>query len=269
MSQQSGFADVNGARLYYEVAGAGEPLTLIHAGIAEQRMWDDQWAVFADQYRVVRYDVRGFGQSAMPAGIYDHADDLYALLRLLHVEQTHLLAVSMGVGIALDFTLAHPTMVKSLIVVAPGGSSGQPSEAVRQQWAAIDALAQQGDIPGAVELELRMWVDGPRRAPDQVDRAVRERVREMNLINFQHSLLDQGVPKTPERPAITRLAEITVPTLVIVGDADVADILHNADRLAAGIAGASKVVMPGVAHVPNMERPQEFNRIVLDFLRGL
>jgi pimeloyl-ACP methyl ester carboxylesterase len=269
MSQQSGFADVNGARLYYEVAGEGEPLTLIHAGIADHRMWDDQWAVLADQYRVVRYDVRGYGQSVMPAEVYDHADDLYALLHLLHVEQTHLLAVSMGVGIALDFTLAHPAVVKSLIAVAPGASGGQPSETVRQQWAEIDALAQQGDIPGAVELELRMWVDGPRRAPHQVDRTVRERVRKMNLINFQHSLSEQGEPKMPERPAITRLAEITVPTLVIVGDADVADILDNADRMATGIAGASQIVMPGVAHVPNMERPQDFNRRVLEFLRGL
>ncbi|MCC7446975.1 MAG: alpha/beta hydrolase [Anaerolineae bacterium] len=269
MSQQSGFADVNGARLYYEAAGAGEPLMLIHAGIADHRMWDDQWPVFTDQYRTIRYDVRGFGQSVMPAGVYDQTDDLYALLRLLHVEQTHVLAVSMGVGIALDFTLAHPAMVKSLIAVAPGASGGQPSETVRQQWAEIEALAQQGDIPGAVELELRMWVDGPRRTPDQVDGTVRARVRDMNLVNFQNSLSEQGIPLTPERPAMARLAEIAVPTLVIVGDADVADILRNADSLAARIAGASKVVMPGVAHVPNMERPQDFNRIVLEFLRGL
>jgi 3-oxoadipate enol-lactonase len=260
----TGFAEVSGAPLYYEIAGAGHPLVLIHEGIADRRMYDDQFGAFAQRYRVIRYDVHGFGKSGIPAGPYSGHEALHDLLRVLGVERTYLLGMSMGGGIAIDFTLTYPTMVDALILAAAGVGGYTASDVVKQQWSEIGAALDSGDVAEAVELALRMWVDGPARAPDQVDPAVRERVGEM----IQDSK-PVPVPQPLEPPALSRLAEIHVPTLIIVGSGDVPDILAQADLLEQGIAGAQKVVIPGAAHVPNMERPRDFNRIVLDFLGTL
>jgi pimeloyl-ACP methyl ester carboxylesterase len=270
VNSERSFAAVNGARLYYEVAGSGPALTLIHAGIADSRMWDDQFAVFAERFRVVRYDLRGFGQSEMPAGPYTMRDDLRALLHALGIARTHLIGVSMGGSIALDFTLDFPELVSSLVLVAAGISGSKPSDFLREQWTALEAVMERGDLDAVNELELRLWVDGAGRTPDQVNPSVRERVRVMNAgVLANEARNEQGQLARPlDPPALGRLDEIAAPTLVIVGTLDVPDILENADLLAAPIPGARKVVLPGVAHLPPLEVPAEFNRLVLDFLRG-
>ena len=155
--------------------------------------------------------------------------------------------------------------VDALILAAASVGGYIASDVVKQQWSDVGAALDRGDVAEAVELALCMWVDGPARTPDQVDPAVRERVREM----IASQLEAQSDPQPLEPPALSRLAEIHVPTLIIVGSGDVPDILAQADLLEQGIAGAQKVVIPGVAHVPNMERPRDFNRIVLDFLGTL
>ncbi len=182
----TGFAEVNGARLYYEVAGAGHPLTLIHAGIADHRMWDDQFSAFTARYRVIRYDLRGFGESSLPPGPFSMVDDLQGLLAALGVERTYLLGCSMGGGIAIDFTLTHPDQVAALIPVGPGLSDFEQAPALREAWdkvgAEIDATLERDGVDAANELEVRAWVDGPLRTPDQAPSAVRERVRVMNRL---------------------------------------------------------------------------------------
>ncbi len=268
LHENGDFAEVNGTRLYYEVAGEGHPLVLIHAGIADSRMWDDQWDLFARQYRVVRYDIRGCGKSPMPPEEFSLSDDLLTLLRLLGIDKTYLLGVSMGGGVALDFTLEHPEMVDGLILVGSGVGGREPSETLKQAWEKVEAAFNTGGIPAANEIEMQMWVDGPRRTPDQVDPTLRQRIGEMNANNFAMGS-DEARPRRLDPPALNRLHEIRVPTLIVVGDLDQPDILESADLLESGIAGARKVVMHGTAHMPSMEQPDEFNRIVLDFLRGL
>lgn len=262
-----GIADVNGTRLAYEVRGAGHPLVLLHAGIADARMWDDQIDAFAERYLVVRYDARGFGRSDPAVGAHAPHADLAALLAALGVERAHLLGLSMGGAVALDAALAYPRLASALVLAAarPGGLP--PSQSLRDAWTAVDVRVEAGDVPGAVELELRMWVDGPSRAPGDVAPAVRERVREMNAALFAGP--DEGDPAPLDPPAVGRLAEVSVPTLVLVGDRDQPDVLAAADVLAAGIPGARSVTISDTAHVPNMERPAEFNRLVLDFLAGV
>src|SRR5205085_12090769 len=117
MNVVSGFADVNHTRLYFEVAGNGPALVLIHGSMVDTRMWDNQFEVFAQHYRVVRYDVRGFGKSALPTETFSHADDLKALLDFLGIAQAHILGLSMGGGIAINFALTYPEMTRTLIVV--------------------------------------------------------------------------------------------------------------------------------------------------------
>ncbi|MGZ6322268.1 MAG: alpha/beta fold hydrolase [Ktedonobacterales bacterium] len=268
--RETGVADVNGAKLYYEVAGSGQPLVLLHAGIADNRMWDDQFEVFARHYRVIRYDMRGIGGSDMPPGPFAFRDDLYGLLRHLGIEKAHLVGCSLGGTTVLDFGLEHPEMATALILVGSGLSGYQWINQDDPVVAEIEAAIAARDFERANELEMRIWVDGSNRTPEQVAPGVRERVAEMNLASFKRSdEQDQAQPERLDPPAIGRLREITAPTLVIVGDRDTPDIKRIADLLAQGIHGARKVVIADAAHVPNMEWPEQFNCTVLDFLGGL
>ena len=271
-SQRSttGYAEVNGVRLYYEVAGQGHPLVLQHEGIADCRMWDDQFGVFSQQYRVVRYDYRGFGKSDMRPGDFSLRDDLLGLLRSLGVERTYLLGASLGGSMTVDFTLEHPDMVDAIIPVAPGLSGLQPPEEEVALFEPIEDAIKAGDLDRANELEVHIWVDGPNRSPDQVDPAIREKVRVMNGDSFKRQDEWKDAKPLPlDPPAAGRLSEIHVPTLVIIGDEDVPHVQRAADAIASGIAGAKKAVIHNTAHVLMMEQPAEFNRIVLDFLASL
>jgi len=260
---EQGFVEICGAPLYYEVAGAGPPLVLLHEGFADSRMFDDQVAAFAGRHRVIRYDRHGSGRSGVPTVPYTHHDALRDLLRHLGVARASVLGMSMGGAVAIDFTLAYPAMVEALIPVAAAIGGYTSSDATMRGWGAIGAALARGDGADAVELTLRMWVDGPTRTPDDVDLAVRERMQEM--IRRYYTIRGDDPPPL-EPPAIFRLAEIEVPTLIVVGDGDVPDILAQAELLQKGIANARTVAIPEVAHVPNMERSSLFNRLVLDFL---
>jgi len=266
---ETGLAEINGAQLYYEIAGAGQPVVFIHAGIADSRMWNRQFDAFAERYRVLRYDHRGMGRSSMPPGPFALRDDLDALVRHFNMAPAVLIGCSMGGGAELDCALEHPDVARALVLVGAGvsGSPLKPTEEMNKFWEQVDELAGKGDLDGANEIELRIWVDGVRRTPDQVDPSVRALVREMNLASFtrdeEHK---QGQSQPPQPPAYGRLGEIQVPTLVIVGANDQPLIVQTADILASQIPGARKVVMEGLAHVPNMEKPAEFNQIVLGFL---
>lgn len=265
---KAGFAGVNGTRIYYEVAGTGHPLVLVHAGIADLRMWDGQVRVFAEHYSVVRYDMRGFGRSSMVAGPFSHRRDLYDLLRVLGIERACLVGCSKGGQTIIDLALEHPEMVDALVLVGSGLGGYEFAGAPPRQWDEMSAAYRRGDLARAAELELQIWVDGPQRTPDQVDPAVRDRVREMDLVALA-TPADLGIEQALEPAAVHRLEEIHAPTLVVVGDLDDPNIVAIADRSTAGITGARKVVMSGTAHVPNMERPAEFNRLVLRFLSDL
>jgi 3-oxoadipate enol-lactonase len=271
----SGFAEVNGTRLAYEVTGSGHPLTLIHGALVNRHLWDDQVAAFAQHYTVVRYDMRGFGDSALvkadQAG-YSSSADLYALLQFLGIEHTYLMGLSAGGGLAIDFTIEHPEVVDALIAVGAGlsGFEYTPSaDEVEEPWKQVQAALEQGQIDRAVELNLRYWTDGPRRTPDQVNAQARERVRAMTTANYRRDD-DQGVwPKFIEPPAAGRLDEIKVPTLILYGDEDVHEIAAVAQALQHGIKDARTVILPDAAHHPNMEKPAEFNQAVLEFLASL
>src|SRR5581483_1490815 len=156
-STNAGFVEINGARLYYEVAGEGFPLVLLHAGIADSRMWDEQFAAFAQRYRVVRYDWRGYGRSVIPAGPFAQHAELSELLQHLGIARTHILGLSYGSMISLDFTLAYPEMVEKLVLAAPGVRGDQPSAEQMQYNKAEEAALEAGDLDGATEITLRTW----------------------------------------------------------------------------------------------------------------
>lgn len=263
-------ADIQGARLYYQIAGDGRTLVMVHAGIADSSMWDDQWDVFSRDLRVMRYDLRGLGRSTIPPQTFSHHDDLAALLEFLDIPSCVLLGASYGGNVATEFTLEHPEAVDALVLVNSLVGMSEPSAGFRAGWDATEVHVEAGDLDAGVEVELRMWVDGPHRTLEQVDETVRDRVRVMNTALF-HRVDEQEVADEQELepPAIERLAEIAVPALVISGELDQPDALASADAIAEAIAGARRVSMSDAAHLPSMERPDEFNRIVLDFIRSL
>ena len=271
-----GFAEVNGTKLFYEVAGEGHPLLLIHGGLVDHHLWDEQYAVFAQHYKVIRFDIRGYGDSDLLKvgdAPYTMRDDLRALLQYLGIAKTYVMGLSMGGGMAIDFTLAYPEMVDALIPVAAGVSGFMPENvdpAEQQAETEIEAAFAQNDKPRAVELTLRFWTDGPERTPEQTDPIVRQKVKAMTTRNYQRADdVDAPDPLPLKPPAIERLGEIHVPTLIIVGSADVRTILVIADILEKGIKGAKKVIILATAHHLNMEKPAEFNQIVLDFLQSI
>ncbi len=201
---QTGYAPVNNGRLWYEAAGTGHPLVLLHGGLVDSRLWDPQFPVFAQHYRTIRYDLRGHGRSS-DAGPepYSHIDDLHTLLGVLEIPRAHILGLSMSGAIVVDFALAHPEMVTALLPVAAGLSGYEPrvepAPEIEQRFADEEAALERGAVDEAVEISLQLWTDGTQRTPEQIDPAVRECVRQMTT-----ALYTRGDPPGPvrlERPA--------------------------------------------------------------------
>ncbi len=256
------------AELHYEVAGEGAPVVLVHEGIADSRMWEPQWASFPPAHRTLRYDMRGFGESPITPGSFSHARDLVGLLERLNLGPAALIGVSLGGRVALEVAVARPDLVSALVLVGAGLPGHDWTEETQAGWAEEEAALGRGDLEAAVEVNLRMWVDGPGRSSGDVDAGVRERVAVMQRRAFELQLpVGDDAEEEPLVPDLAeRLTEIDVPTLIVVGEEDRPDMHAIADRLAASIPHARRATIPATAHVPSLERPDEFDRLVLEFL---
>ena len=270
---QTGYADINGAHIYYESAGVasltGDTVVFTHAAVADSRMWDDQIEAFSQHHRVIRYDLRGFGQTNAPPMKFTHHDDLRALLDALGVNQPiALVGCSNGGRVAMNFTLANPDRVTKLVMVCSGPGGFEPENF---QPAALDMqsyeAAQAGDLEKAARLGAQLWLAGPERPVDRVDAAKLQLVYEMCLNDLQKEAADIGDEQSMSPPGYQRLDEIHIPVLVIVGDYDEPMASLAAPFMEQNIADVRRVNMP-TGHLPSMEKPDEFNRVVLGFLDG-
>ena len=261
-----GTAGLNNTTFHYEMAGIGPPVILIHAGIADSRMWESQFAPLSQWFRVVRYDMRGFGRTPPAEGTYSHRDDLAALMHHLGIERASLVGCSQGSKTALDFALAHPEQVERLVLTSPS-VSGLPYDGPRPPQAEeLDAADAAGDSARVNELEMQIWIDGPYRSPDDVDAGLRALVFDMNAIALANEGIGEEAP--PLRPAAGHVGEVNMPVLVINGGLDTPRTRAAADWLAAELPDARRVVMSGLTHLPNMEQPEAYNRLVVEFLQG-
>jgi 3-oxoadipate enol-lactonase len=256
---------VHGAELRYEreLDGEGTPLIMLHAGIANLELWDGVVDELAGR-PWVRYDLRGFGQSSLPPGSYDVYRDLLGVMDALAIPQAVLLGISFGGGVAIDATLAAPDRVAGLVAVCTSAFGSERDPDLARQSEEADTIGEAGDIEGAVELELRIWVDGPQRAPDVLDPALRERARELDRTAWTAGMGGEGEALEPF--AAGRLGEIGCPTLVIDAELDQPSVHASCRRLADGIPNARLVVIPGVAHLSPLEAPAEFAGLVQSFL---
>ena len=263
------FADVNGIKIHYEERGMGTAVALIHAGVVNLGMWEAQMEPFAGHHRVVRYDVRGWGETAEPPLPYSDHEDLRGLLNHLGITHAVLIGCSHGGKIALDFALAYPEMVSGLALVGSGlGGYEFTMEGMIEKAEAMSAAYERGEIDLAAEISTQVWYDGLTRNPDQVEASGRAKINQLIRHTFH---LPEGSGKLQELspPAINRLSDINAPTLIIVGDQDAPDVQRIADLLQEGLSSAHKVTLTNTAHFPNVEKPAEFNRIVLEFLERI
>jgi len=266
---KTGYAQVNGAELYYEVTGEGSTLVFVHAGICDMRMWDEQVSVFASDYQVLRYDMRGFGKSEPVAGTYSNVGDLKGLLDHLGVKKAVLVGCSMGGTTAMDFTLLHAEYVQALVMVGSNPTGFEYTDDPPPIWEELRKAWQDDRVERVSEMETQVWVTGNDRTPDQVSPQVRDKVYEMNLIALRNEKKGLGERETPQTDAINRLGEIAVPVLVVTGDKDDKELINMADVMSTQIQDARKVVIMDTAHIPNMEKPEVFNQHLAAFLRDV
>lgn len=269
LTVQSGFAPINGAQIYYEKAGEGRPFVMIHAAIADSRQWNNEFAHFANDYAVIRYDMRGYGRSEPVEGDYSNMADLVALLQYLDVDEPIvLMGCSMGGALALDYALEHPDAVSALILVGSGPSGMEiadwtPTPIIEAAEAAYEA----GNWDELLELETQMFIDGAGRRPEQVDQAVRQFAMEMNKLAQTHSRknLGKALPDTSE-PAAPRLGALAAPVLVIVGEHDESYSFTAAEFIKEHAPVVEVVELEDTAHLANLDHPDQFQAAVEDFL---
>jgi 3-oxoadipate enol-lactonase len=261
--------DVPGATLAYDTAGdpSHPALVFIHAGVATRAMWDPQIVDLADDHFVVRYDTRGYGESPGADDPFaDHADTI-AVMDAVGVERATLIGASRGGRIAIDTTLHAPPRVSGLVTIGttPSGQSdetGTPRE--REMLAAMEAASEAGDYEELLRIEVAFWDLGTSRNVDDVDPDFLARAIELNAGAAHWDFAGLDMPLEPA--AVSRLHEIAVPSLIVVGDLDASDELVGYELLLAGIPQADGFRFPDSAHLPSVEHPARFTAALREFL---
>ncbi|HYL98113.1 MAG TPA: alpha/beta fold hydrolase [Blastocatellia bacterium] len=255
----------SGGRLYFETAGRGPAIVFIHGGQMDRRMWDHQFTAYAKRYKAIRYDVRGFGRTGLPTKGYSDVEDLLGLLNHLKVNRVSIVGLSLGGRIALDFVLAHPDRVESLVLADPGLSGWN--------WSADQSTLGEARFRAArdegTKKSAEMWLADPYMVPAMEKPAISKRIREIVMANASGELANPFLNRDLDLRSIDHLAEIHAPSLILIGDRDVPDIQKIVDTLAAGIKGSRKEVIKDSGHITNMEQPEQFDRFVLEFIDRL
>jgi 3-oxoadipate enol-lactonase len=224
--------------------GPGTVLVLLHEGVGDARMWDPVWPDLTSAHRVIRYDVRGFGRSPAATQEFTLLGDLTSVLAHFEVESAHVTGCSMGGGTALEFALAAPSRVKSLVLLCPG-IGGYPYPETPELDEACEALAEAGDDEGIVQVLLDVWG----RAGD--DPLVTDLMRSaMRAWDGEEQFEREG------EPTFDRLGELGAPTILMVGDLDDAALILSNEEAARRIPGCELIRMPGVDHYPTVRAPK-------------
>jgi len=251
---------VEGSRIYYEECGAGpEAVLLIHDGIAHSAVWDQVWGNFCKVFHTIRYDRRGYGRSGPADSFYTEADDTLALLRHLKIRHAFLIGSSHGGALAINFTLAHPDLVEELVLVGAVVDGYGFSDHFLARGIENSKPMQKNDTAGLIA----NWVnDKYVFAPGH--EAAKKQLQEI-LTAYPQDLTHEDYARLAPS-ALPRLREIRVPTLILVGDADIPDVHAHAGVIETGIPNSRRVVIRDAGHLMYLEKPEEFSRVVIQFL---
>lgn len=258
----SGFVDVQDGRIYYETAGRGEALVLVHDGLLDRETWAEQFPAFADVYRLVRYDRRGYGRSPAATAPYTNVDDLLALFKTLKIERATLVGCSAGGAVSIDFAIAHPKLVRSLVLVGAVVNGLPASDHFLTRGGHRPRSQPQPDTKSSIDY----WSGTDPYYVSPANPAVKARVKALMTASPHNVMRNDPFLRRPPWTALSRLAEIRVPTLIIVGEDDIPDVHAHAGAIEAGITGSRRLVVSHAGHLVHMERPAKFNRSVRDFL---
>jgi pimeloyl-ACP methyl ester carboxylesterase len=256
---ERGFLETNGARIRYEASGAGAAVVLVHAGVANLRMWDGEAAALGDSYRVIRYDARGFGETETEAVEFSNRADIAALLDHLSEPAAHVVGLSRGGQIALDFALEYPQRVRSLVVAAGGIGGYESPESSPDIWEAAERMWEAKDWGALSAWEADFWGSGPGQPANRVPH-VRAQVHEWVLANYRAEK-EEGKPQVLDPPAIERLDELKAPLLVLLGTLDEPGTTAAMRHLAAEVPDAGLVELES-AHMLNLEHPERFAELL-------
>ncbi len=256
--QPGSFVDVPGGKLWVQTCGSGtKTLVLLHDGVLHSATWDDVWPTLCKSFRVIRYDRRGYGRSPEAKAAYSAVDDLQAVMRAEGVDHAVVVGASAGGGLAIDFTLAHPDEVDRLVVVGPSVSGLSYSKHFVDGVGAINARMAHGDMVGAIK---QSWAFS--RGDDA------DAIRLVKLVMASPQDVNHHDPAVPPPPAAPRLGQIKAPTLVLVGEDDIADNQSQAGVVEYGVPGAKRVVIRNAGHMLYMEQPAAFTDLVIPFADG-
>ncbi|MFJ7729506.1 alpha/beta fold hydrolase [Neobacillus sp. NPDC097160] len=261
---KTGFAEINGAKLYYEMTGEGQPVLLLHGYPLDSRMWDAQFEEFAQHFQAIRFDFAGVGKSGTHDQDFSLVEDIKGLLAFLGIEKVNLVGLSVGGNLGMDFALAYPEMVNKLILVSTGLLGWSDFSPERQKYNAH--LRECSDQEKVIELMCKAWVAGPFRSTDEINSDIIENYAIMLKDNLAREN-GKGKMILPETKTIDRVENISAPTLIVSPDVDFPDFIAIANYLHEKIKHSQKVVLPGTAHLLSMEKPQEFNNLVVNFLK--
>lgn len=271
---------VPGARLH--VVDDGNPahpaVLLLHAGIVDLAAWDDLVPLLvAADYRVVRFDARGYGRTITEAVDFSNQDDTVAILDRLGIGRAVLVGNSRGGQIAFDTAIAYPDRVVAVVGVGAGfgGFDGQSTpeelatydrmEALEARLEEVGPATDPAALDKLLDLEVRFWVDGPGQPTDRVASSVRERVRAMDHASYVPDRVQaRPIPLAP--PAADRIGDLRCPVLAVAGELDALDVAQTARYLAATAPDARAVIWPDVAHMIGMEAPDRLAALVVEFL---
>ncbi len=258
----SGFVQINERKLYYEVTGEGYPLVLLHAAGMNRKMWDDQFELLSKYCKVIRYDARGAGESDVPQQPFSLSEDLYVLLRSLDISRAAILGLSLGGMTAIDFCLEHAEMVDVLVLVSAAISGFAFSPEYQEKITRLFLAAKEGGVSAFVEACLTDQA----LAPAQEHVTARRKMAEMLRENYKALFIDTKLALGLKPSAFERVSEITVPTLIMVGERDDLDFHTMGRVLRENIHSSQYVVISDAGHIINMEKPVEFNQTITDFL---
>ena len=258
----SGYVDIDGGRLFYESAGKGREIVLLHDGMVSHEIWDNQFPLLAQYFRVTRYDRRRYGKSSDPQAPYSDIDDLNELFLKLGIEKATLFGMSSGGGCVIDFTLKYPEKVDAIVLVgAVVGGYGYTSHMTYRGG----HLKNPGEMSDpAKAADYFVWEDPYEIYSENVE--AKKKVASILQGNL-HGSFEMKYYKPPDRIAARFLSEIKIPCLVLVGEYDIPDVHAHAGVISFGIPGSQREIIMGSGHLIPMEQPEEFNKTIFRFLR--
>ncbi|MFE9450179.1 alpha/beta fold hydrolase [Streptomyces sp. NPDC006739] len=260
------FESSDGKLAYRDTGGAGIPIVLLHAGFVDHTMWDEQIPAFAKEFRVIAPDARGHGRSANASRPFRQADDLAGLLHHLGTGPAVLVGISMGAMIAVGTALEHPQLARALVISGGGTDEREFTDPWSQQaWTTQFQALAAGDIEAWHDAS-DAWAHGPERPRDAVRPEIYTRLRQM-----RQRTISKHTPGEPDHHISVaglgaRAGQIAVPVLALNGAQDAPELRARAEFIAHRAPRGRTTVIDDAAHFPNLDRPEEYTRLVTDFL---